>query len=33
MDVDRVLRVSGAGPDLNYRYEEVSATKNRGFLV
>lgn len=32
MDVDCVLRVSGAGPDLDYRFEEVSAPKKNGFF-
>ncbi len=32
MDVDCVLRVSGAGPDLDYRFEEVSAQKKKGFF-
>lgn len=33
MDVDCVLRLSGAGPDLDYRFEEVSVKKKKGFLV
>lgn len=31
MDIDCFLRVPGAGTDLDYRFEEVSAQK--GFLV
>lgn len=33
MDVDCVLRVSGTGPDLDYRFKEVSAPQKGGFLV
>lgn len=33
MDVDCVLRVSGAGPDLDYRFEEVSAQKKKRFFL
>lgn len=32
MDVNYVLRVSGAGPDLDYRFEEVSAQKKGEFF-
>lgn len=32
MDVNCVLRLSGAGPDLDYRFEEVSAQEKKAFF-